>query len=63
MTMATPENIENLLEKIDDAIECAEQLGLTFAVQILDMARLEVEYIKTDSPEFMPKILPFGKRS
>jgi hypothetical protein len=35
------ENTRVLVEKIDDAIEQAENLGLTFVAGILMMARLE----------------------
>ena len=37
-----------LTEKIDDAIEQAEDLGLTFVVGILMMARLET--VQTEQP-------------
>lgn len=37
-----------LVEKIDDAIEQAEDLGLTFVAGILMMARLEA--IQTEQP-------------
>ena len=37
-----------LTEKIDDAIEQAEDLGLTFVAGILMMARLET--VQTDQP-------------
>ena len=37
-----------LIEKIDDAIEQAEDLGLTFVAGILMMARLET--VQTEQP-------------
>ena len=61
--MARQEKIEHLVKTIDDAITLAEQLELTFAVFILGMARLEVEQVDYDIPEFMAIIKPFRKRS
>jgi hypothetical protein len=61
--MTKQEKIEHLVETIDDAITRAEQLELTFAAFILNMARLEVEQAEYDIPEFMATITPFRKRS
>ena len=61
--MARQEEIEHLVKTIDDAIEHAEGLELTFAAFILNMARLEVEQTEYDIQEFMPTVRPFRKRS
>ena len=41
-------NARVLIEQIDDAIEQAEDLGLTFVASILMMARLET--VQTEEP-------------
>jgi hypothetical protein len=52
-TMARQEKIEHLANTIEEAIARAEQLGLTFVVFILDMARVEVDQIEHNSSEDM----------
>jgi hypothetical protein len=51
--MARQEKIELLANTIDEAIARAEQLGLTFVVFILDMARVEVDQTEQDTSEYM----------
>jgi hypothetical protein len=46
--MFREKNTRVLVEKIDDAIEQAENLGLTFVAGILMMARLEA--VQTEQP-------------
>ena len=52
-TMARQEKIELLAKTIDEAIARAEQLGLTFVVFILDMARVEVDQTENHISEYM----------
>jgi hypothetical protein len=51
--MAKQEKMELLANTIDEAIARAEQLGLTFVVFILDMARVEVDQTERNSQEYM----------
>ncbi len=51
--MAKQEKMELLANTIDEAIARAEQLGLTFVVFILDMARVEVDQTERDSLQYM----------
>jgi hypothetical protein len=53
VTMAKQEKMELLANTIDEAIARAEQLGLTFVVFILDMARVEVDQTERDSLQYM----------
>lgn len=61
--MGRQEEMERLIETIEDAILRAEHLGLTFAVHILDMARLEVDQAEQHHIKIMPTTRPFGKLS
>lgn len=61
--MERPKKIEDLVETIDKAIASAERLGLTFAVRILDMARLEVEQAEQNNVVIMSTAKLFCKRS
>lgn len=55
--------INHLVEAIDGAIACAEQLDLTLAVHILEVARLEVDQAKQSNVEIMPTMTLVYKRS
>ncbi len=54
--------IEQLCRRLDEAIVCAEQAGLSFVVLILDMARLEVDQTAKSNVITMSTSRRAGKR-
>jgi cell division protein FtsL len=61
--MRRQDETEHLVKIIEDAMLRAERLGLTLAVHILDIARLEVDQTEQHHIRIMPTGTPFGKLS
>ncbi|MGY8662378.1 hypothetical protein Q3C01_08410 [Bradyrhizobium sp. UFLA05-109] len=61
-TMRQQTNIEQLCRRLDEAIICAEEAGLSFVVMILDMARLEVDQSARSNVITMPTSRTLDKR-
>ncbi len=53
--MAYPGKREGLAQKVENAAQEAERLGLTTATLILRMARLEIDRAKPDEAEGLPR--------
>jgi hypothetical protein len=60
--MGRQQEMENLLKTIENAIVHADRLGLTFAVHILDIARVEVDQAEQHQEKIIPITRPFRKR-
>ncbi|MCA6121940.1 hypothetical protein J6500_08520 [Bradyrhizobium sp. WSM 1704] len=53
--MAYPGKREGLAQKVENAAQEAERLGLTTATLILRMARLEIDRAEPEEVEAMPR--------
>ena len=53
--MAYPGKREGLAQKVENAAQEAERLGLTTATLILRMARLEIDRAEPEEVESMPR--------